>query len=183
MPFDAPRAALRHSRSALRQWLRVPPGLRVVNFIFQHVLRINAGAPCAVNFTSRVIRPESITIGAGVSRSFAVSGGCYFQAANGISIGAGTIFGPGVRVVSANHDLSHSGRWKPAVPITIGKNCWLGAGSIILPGVSIGDGSIVGAGAVVVRDVPARCVVVGNPARVIGNTEVDSQASVPYAEE
>jgi acetyltransferase-like isoleucine patch superfamily enzyme len=183
MIFPAPSVALRQSRTALRQWLRVPVGLRAVNFFFQHVLRINAGAPCAVNFTSRIVRPDSITLGAGVARSFAVSGGCYFQAANGIAIGEGTIFGPGVRVISADHDLSNLGRWKHAPPIRIGKNCWLGAGSIVLPGVSVGDDSIVGAGAVVVRDVPAGCVVVGNPARIVGRTKSDDSACEPAAAE
>jgi acetyltransferase-like isoleucine patch superfamily enzyme len=106
----------------------------------------------------------------GVERSFAVSGGCYFQAGNGIEIGDGTIFGPAVRMISADHDMTNGAMWKPARPIRIGRNCWIGASAIILPGVELGDRVVIGAGAVVTRDVPAGSVAVGNPARVIGNS-------------
>jgi acetyltransferase-like isoleucine patch superfamily enzyme len=143
-----------------------------VNFLFQRILRLNAGMPCAVHFTSRVIRPERLTLGKGVKRSFAVSGGCYFQAGNGIEIGDGTIFGPGVRMISANHDMAHGAAWKPARPIRIGRNCWIGASAIILPGIELGDRVVIGAGAVVTRDVPAGRVAVGNPARVIGDSQL-----------
>lgn len=61
------------------------------------------------------------------------------------------------------HDLTRGVR----LHTRIGSNCFIGARSIVMPGVQIGDGVIVGAGAVVVRDVPARCIVAGNPARVI----------------
>jgi acetyltransferase-like isoleucine patch superfamily enzyme len=158
---------LGQSRAAWRRWLRVPPGLRLVNFFFQRILRLNAGVPCAVHFTSRVVRPERLTLGEGVERSFAVSGGCYFQAGNGIEIGGGTIFGPGVRVISADHDMANGATWKPTRPIRIGRDCWIGASAIILSGVELGDRVVIGAGAVVTRDVPADSVAVGNPAKVI----------------
>ena len=53
------------------------------------------------------------------------------------------------------------------MPIHIGRNCWLGAGVIVLPGVTIGDNSVIGAGSVVTRDIPANVVAVGNPCRVM----------------
>ena len=53
------------------------------------------------------------------------------------------------------------------MPVRIGRNCWLGAGVIVLPGVSIGDNAVIGAGSVVTRDVPANVLAVGNPCRVL----------------
>ena len=52
-------------------------------------------------------------------------------------------------------------------PVHIGKNCWIGAGAVILPGVNIGDNSVIGAGSVVTKDIPANTVAVGNPCRVL----------------
>jgi maltose O-acetyltransferase len=58
-------------------------------------------------------------------------------------------------------------KWEGAKPITIGNNVWLDGGVIVCPGVTIGDNTVVGAGAVVIRDLPANVVAVGNPARII----------------
>jgi len=89
------------------------------------------------------------------------------QGGNGISIGEGTVFGPGVKIVSANHNAKDLSTWEPAESIRIGKACWIGANAVILPGVEIGDSSIVGAGAVVTKSFPAKSVVAGNPAKTI----------------
>lgn len=82
------------------------------------------------------------------------------------------MFGPNVQIYTAEHPLRPEDRAgskgrESARPIRIGNDCWIGGGSIILPGITIGDGVTVGAGSVVTRDVKDRCVVVGNPARVI----------------
>ena len=62
-------------------------------------------------------------------------------------------------------------KWEAASPITIGHNVWLGGGVIVLPGVTIGDNTVVGAGSVVTRDLPPDVVAVGNPARVVRTVE------------
>jgi len=98
---------------------------------------------------------------------FFLSGNCYVQAGNGIYIGDDTIFAPGVKMISANHDLHDLHRWVPGPPIHIGRRCWIGANAVILPGVAIGDGAVIGAGAVVTGDVQSQSIVAGNPARVI----------------
>ncbi|MGY1607517.1 MULTISPECIES: DapH/DapD/GlmU-related protein [unclassified Geodermatophilus] len=62
-------------------------------------------------------------------------------------------------------------KWEAAAPITIGDDVWLGGGAIVLPGVTIGENTVVGAGSVVTRDLPADVVAVGNPARVVRTLE------------
>ncbi|MBR5535185.1 MAG: sugar O-acetyltransferase [Clostridia bacterium] len=87
-----------------------------------------------------------------------------------IYVGDGTLFGPNVTVATAGHPIDPALRATAcqfAVPVKIGKNCWIGAGAIILPGVTIGDGTVIGAGSVVTRDIPSNVVAVGNPCRVL----------------
>lgn len=87
-----------------------------------------------------------------------------------IRIGDDVQIGPNVQLLTPTHPVDPGPRragWESAAPITIGDNVWLGGGVIVLPGVSIGANSVVGAGSVVATDVPADVLAVGNPARVI----------------
>lgn len=140
-------------------------GTRLLNFLVQRVLGVNDGIPWSVHYTSRAY--GAITIGKGVDRSFAVSGGCYIQGTNGITIGDGTIFAYGVKIISANHRVNSLTGNDDARPIEIGKHCWLAANVTVCPGVHIGDYAIIGANAVVTSDIPPKAVAVGVPARVI----------------
>jgi len=146
----------------------VPFSLWLVNVLVQRVFRVNASVPFQVNFTSKVGCPEHLRVGRNVWRSFAISGGCYVQAGNGVSIGDDTIFAPGVKIISANHEKSAGRGWIEGDGVRIGARCWIGANAIILPGVCLGDDVIVGAGAVVTKSFPTGSTVVGNPARLIG---------------
>jgi acetyltransferase-like isoleucine patch superfamily enzyme len=128
-----------------------------------------------VHFTSRVVPGRGIEIGRDVWKSFALSGGCYVQGVNGIQIGDGTLFAPGVKIISANHDPRQLHRWIEAPPIRIGKRCWIGANAVILPGVQLGDDVKVGAGAVVTRSVPSGLTVVGNPARPLARRKKEGE--------
>lgn len=87
-----------------------------------------------------------------------------------IYVGDNTMFGPNVTLATAGHPVLPELREKGYqfnIPIHIGKNCWIGAGSVILPGVTVGDGSVIGAGSVVTKDIPSGVVAVGNPCRVL----------------
>ena len=77
----------------------------------------------------------------------------------------------GVHIVTATHPIDPEPRrlgWESAEPITLGDNVWLGSASVVCPGVSVGDDTVVGAGAVVTKDLPAQCIAGGVPAKVIG---------------
>ena len=93
---------------------------------------------------------------------------CHFQDNGGIEIGDGTMFGNNVTIVTLNHDVNPKTRLN-ATPqsVKIGKNVWIGSCCTILPGVTIGDNSIIGAGSVVVKSIPKNAIAVGNPAKVI----------------
>ena len=87
-----------------------------------------------------------------------------------IYVGDYTMMGPNVTLATAGHPILPSLREKAYqfnMPIHIGKNCWLGAGVIVLPGVSIGDNTVIGAGSVVTKDIPSNVVAYGNPCRVV----------------
>ena len=87
-----------------------------------------------------------------------------------IYVGDYTMFAPNVLLATAAHPILPTLRQKGYqynLPIRIGKNCWLGAGVIVLPGVTIGDNTVVGAGSVVTKDLPPNVVAVGNPARIL----------------
>lgn len=88
-----------------------------------------------------------------------------------ITIGSNVMFGPGVQLLAATHPLDAVVRRTLELgrPITIGDDCWFGAGAIVCPGVTVGPGCVVGAGAVVTKDIPPYSLAVGNPARVIKN--------------
>lgn len=87
-----------------------------------------------------------------------------------IYVGDYTMFGPNVVLATAGHPINAELRQKGYqynAPIHIGKNCWLGSGVLVLPGITIGDNVIIGAGSVVTKDIPSNVVAVGNPCKVL----------------
>ena len=107
-----------------------------------------------------------IHIGAGTFINF----GAVLLDVGRITIGNDVQIGPNVQLLTPTHPIDaelRRAKYEAAEPITIADNVWLGGGVIVLPGVSIGENTVVGAGAVVTKDLPATVVAVGNPARVI----------------
>lgn len=86
-----------------------------------------------------------------------------------IYVGDYTMFGPNVTVATAGHPILPEPREKGMqynAPVHIGRNCWFGAGVVILPGITVGDNVVVGAGSIVTKDLPDNVVAVGNPCRI-----------------
>ena len=112
-----------------------------------------------------------------------INAGCTFLDGADITIGAHTLIGPNVQIYTPHHPLNYMERRKPeeySYPVTIGEDCWIGGGTVICPGVTIGDRSIVGAGSVVTKDIPADTLAAGNPARVIRQLTPDEHTEKPH---
>lgn len=102
-----------------------------------------------------------------------INSGCHFQDQGGIEIGDGVMLGHNVVLATINHDLSPmQNRKNHYAPIKIGAHVWIGSNAAILPGVSIGEWSVIAVGAVVTKDVPPFTVVGGVPAQIIKPVEV-----------
>ena len=97
-----------------------------------------------------------------------INAGCKFQDQGGIFIGDNTLIGHNTVIATLNHGMlpDERGNLIPS-PVHIGKGVWIGSSSVILPGVTIGDNAVIGAGSVVTKDIPADSVAVGDPAKVI----------------
>ncbi len=153
-----------------------------VNFEFwvkQKLLNLggNKKAYWPVHFTSKVYDVEKILVG--VDAYPGIMGGCYITGRGGLSIGDYTQIAPNVIIVTANHD-PYDSRKHIEAPVSIGKYCWIGAGAKIMPGVELGDWTIVAAGAVVTKSFPGGYVIIaGVPAIVI--KELDKSKCIPFA--
>lgn len=94
--------------------------------------------------------------------------GCYFQCVADIIIGKGSYIASNVGIITANHSFDHLDEHCVAQNVVIGQKCWIGMNAVVLPGVELGDHTIVGAGAVVTKSFRSgNCLIAGNPARVI----------------
>jgi acetyltransferase-like isoleucine patch superfamily enzyme len=146
----------------------------------QRFLGKNAGAYWPMHPSSSVSYPKNILIGKGVCPGYMP--GCYFHGLNGIIIGDYSFIAPNVGIMSANHDIHDLRKQTSQSPVVIGKYCWLGMNAMILPGVELGDFTIVGAGAIVTTSFKeGHCVIAGNPAKVI--RKLDSSDCLRYEQD
>ncbi len=140
----------------------------------QRILGKNGSAYWPMHPTSKISYAKRVYVGIETSPGW--SPGCYIYAINGIYIGDYTQIAPNVGIISGNHNLYDLSIQEKADPILIGKYCLLGMNSIILPGVHLGDYTIVGAGAVVTQSFPSGfCVLAGSPAKVIKKLDLEKR--------
>lgn len=108
------------------------------------------------------VRPHMVRIG----KRVVIMNGCLMMAAGGITIEDDAMIAANVQLISNNHDLENR-LVITCRPVRISRKAWIGAGATILPGVTVGENSVVGAASVVTKDVPANTIAVGNPARIV----------------
>lgn len=154
----------------IRKTLNMKPdlsfGFYLTDFLFRKVLRQNSGVTWPVHHSSVIHSPERIKRGKNVFPGD--SPGNYINASAGIEIGDYSNIGPNVGLISANHDTVDNSRHTDVGPLKIGRFCWIGMNAVILPGVQLGDFTIVAAGAIVTDSFPdGYCIIGGNPAKVI----------------
>lgn len=111
-----------------------------------------------------------------IGKNVFINSGCKVQDQGGIEIGDGTLIGHNVVLATLNHALAPERRGDLIPrPIRIGKNVWIGSNAVILPGVTIGDGAVIAAGAAVTKDVPENSVAGGVPARILRTLQTQTQ--------
>lgn len=143
-----------------------------------HELLGDVGESVIVKPTFRCDYGTPITIGAGTFVNY----DCIMLDAAPISIGSNCQLATGVQLLTATHPIDPEPRrtgWEYAKPIAIGHNVWLGGGVIVCPGVTIGENTVVGAGSVVTRDLPADTVAFGAPAKVQRGIAESDRVQVP----
>lgn len=140
--------------------------------IFKGLLK-RLGRKVLIDYKTYFRYPGKISIGDHV----AINRGCelyasFLVASGYITLGNHVTLSPNVKMYTIGHDYSRLGLPDIAGPIVVGDYAWIGGNSIVLPGVTIGEGAVIGAGSVVTRDIPPYSVAVGNPAKVIKMREV-----------
>ncbi|TWT96262.1 acyltransferase [Neorhodopirellula pilleata] len=146
---------------------------RFKHWIAQRILRINGDVYWPVHFASRINEPRNIHVGVDCAPGY--EPGCYIQGIGPIVIGDYTQVAANVGIIGANHNVHDLRAHTEPKGVSIGKYCWLGMGCIILPGVTLGDFTIVGANAVVTKSYPdGYCVLAGSPAVQIRKLDPES---------
>jgi acetyltransferase-like isoleucine patch superfamily enzyme len=145
----------------------------------QTVLGRHDGVYWPVHPTSVINEYQNVLIGLHTSPGYAA--GCYIQGIGRVYIGDYTQIAQNVGIISANHDPHDNSVFLPK-EVRIGSYCWIGMNAVILPGVELGDFTIVGAGSVVTKSFPeGYCVIAGNPAKVVRQLEPEKCVRFSYA--
>ena len=137
----------------------------------QKILGFNGHVPWPVSPSIAIDNPSGIIFDPDDMQNFNHSG-CYFSNVNGgrITIGKGTVIALNVGIITTHHSLTDPSQHEIPQDVLIGEDCWLGMNCVILPGVHLGEHTIVGAGTIVTKSFPKGwCVLAGVPAKVIRN--------------
>lgn len=133
----------------------------------QKIRGINSQIPWPVNPTQSVGNPNNIQFHVDDLNNFQMTGS-YFQSFGNIIIGRGTYIAQNVGLITANHDFNNLDSHLSPKDIILGDNCWIGMNSVVLPGVKLGEKTIVGAGSVITKSYEeGHCIIAGNPAKII----------------
>ena len=139
----------------------------------QKLLGYNKKVRWPISPSNAIDEPESIDFNPNDLQNF-MHHGCYFSNVGGgkITLGDGVLIAPNVGIITTNHDLSNPNIHMAPKDVVIKKNSWLGMNSVILPGVTLGENTVVAAGAIVTKSFPEGwCVLAGSPAIVIKNIQ------------
>lgn len=154
--------------------------ITLIIWLKQKVFGVNKLAYWPMHPSSQVTFSQRILIGKNVFPGYQF--GCFLHGQNGIIIDDYTFIAPNVGIMSGNHDVRDLRVQIKNRPVKIGKYCWLGMNSVILPEVELGDFTIVGAGSIVTKSFyEGYCVVAGNPAKII--KRLDPKECVAYEED
>lgn len=158
----------KYFRGKRKGFLNLGWGWTLSDAISRVFLGINRGVPFVVSPRNHINNGENIFFDVDDLLIFQGQGK-YFQAADAsITIGKGCYIADNVGLITTNHDIYNLLEHQEGKPIILGNGCWLGMNSCILPGVHLGDHTIVGAGSIVTKSFPeGYCVIVGNPAKKI----------------
>jgi maltose O-acetyltransferase len=180
--FDDPELQLEHARgqSLLERYNATAHSEQEERSMLLQELLGHVGEGVVIKPPMRCDYGGRISIGAGTFVNY----DCVFLDAAPITIGAHGQIAPRVQIVTATHPVDPEARrlgWEYAEPVVIGANVWLGAGAIVCPGVTIGDDTVVGVGAVVTRDLPRAVVALGTPARAVRQIGARDRVAFPDA--
>lgn len=161
--FDKKYLSGKYFDESLSGWKWLLKGI-----VYQKILGYNKHVPWPVSPYIGLTNPENIVFDLNDIDNFQ-GFGCYFQNLNAkIYIGKGTEIARNVGIITSNHDFYDLAKHMDGKDVIIGNKCWIGMNSMILPGVKLGDNTIVGAGSVVTKSFPeGNVVIAGNPAKVI----------------
>lgn len=160
------------------QYTQTPITLKI--WFFQKVLGFNKKAYWPMHFTSKIHGIENVLCGIETCPGYMP--GCYIQGAGKIYIGNYTQIAANVGIITANHNIYENNKNDESKNVNIGKYSWIGFSSVILPGVILGDYTIVGAGSIVTKSFPEGYVVIaGNPAKIIRH--LDEKLVKPFKSE
>ena len=169
------------SRISSSAWLKGTANIRLGN-----KCKIHADASIDASRSKGVILGDQVTLnryayvqggegGVRLGNRVEINNFSIVNGTGGVDIGDDTLIGPGVRIISYQHQFSAGitirSQATERQAIHIGNDCWIGANAVILAGVTVGDGAVVAAGAVVTRDVPANGIAIGVPAKTIRSRE------------
>ena len=154
------------SKLLLRSFNRTLPFNAPKEYVLFKLLGVKHGKSIYIEPPFRCDYGKHIEIG----DNFYANSGCIVIDVAAVKIGNNVMFGPNVAVITAGHPIHYAARntkYEYGIPITIGNNVWIGANAVLLPGVHVGDNTVIGAGSVVTKDIPANVVAVGNPCKPI----------------